>query len=106
LLRWLEWSRVFKKELESCVKVEDGHDLARLYEAEHIIRCADCSAAAALTRKESRWGDAHFRSDYPETDEKNWQKHVLVYSGGQYENLDTSTAPVLNLNDEEMVHEN
>lgn len=106
LLRWLDWSRVFKKELETCVKVEDGHDLARLYEAEHIIRCADCSAAAALTRKESRWGDAHFRSDYPEMDEKNWQKHVLVYSGGRYENLDTSTAPVLNLNDEEMVHEN
>ncbi len=106
LLRWLDWSRVFKKELETCVKVEDGHDLARLYEAEHIIRCADCSAAAALTRKESRWGDAHFRSDYPEMDEKNWQTHVLVYSGGRYENLDTSTAPVLNLNDEEMVHEN
>ena len=106
LLRWLEWSKVFKKELENEVKVEDGHDLARLYEAEHIIRCADCSAAAALTRKESRWGDAHFRSDYPDTDETNWQKHVLVYSGDQYENLDTSTAPVLNLNNEEIVHEN
>lgn len=106
LLRWLEWSKIFKQELETGVKVEDGHDLARLYEAEHIIRCADCSAAAALARKESRWGDAHFRSDYPETDEKNWQKHVLVYLGGPYENLGTSTAPVLNLNDEEMVHEN
>ena len=106
LLRWLEWSKVFKKELENEVKVEDGHDLARLYEAEHIIRCADCSAAAALTRKESRWGDAHFRSDYPDTDETNWQKHVLVYSGDQYENLDTSTAPVLNLNNEEIVYEN
>ena len=106
LQRWLEWSPVFKKELENEVNVEDGHDLARLYEAEHIIRCADCSAAAALTRKESRWGDAHFRSDYPETNETNWKKHVLVFSGDQYEHLNTSTAPVLTLNDEEMVHEN
>lgn len=106
LQRWLKWSKIFKEELENEVKVEDGHDLARLYEAEHIIRCADCSAAAALTRKESRWGDAHFRSDYPEADETNWKKHILVYSGDQYENLNTSTAPVLNLNDEEFIHEN
>ncbi len=106
LQRWLEWSRIFKAELENEVKVEDGHDLARLYEADHIIRCADCSAAAAITRKESRWGDAHFRSDYPETDETNWRKHVLVYSGDQYENLDTSTTPVLDLNNEELGHEN
>jgi len=106
LKRWLKWSKIFKEELENEVKVEDGHDLARLYEAEHIIRCADCSATAALTRKESRWGDAHFRSDYPETDDTNWQKHILVFSGDQYNNLDTSTAPVLDLNNEEIIHEN
>ena len=100
LKRWFEWSGVFKKELENEVKVEDGHDLARLYEIEHIIRCADCSAAAALTRKESRWGDAHFRSDYPETDDRNWKKHVLVHLGQRFENLDVSTAPVLNLGDD------
>ena len=99
LLRWLEWSKVFKNELEKEVNVEDGHDLARLYEIEHIIRCADCSAAAALTRQESRWGDAHFRSDFPEKDDVNWKKHVLVHLGQRYENLDTSTAPVLDLGD-------
>ena len=106
LLRWLDWSGVFKKELEKEVRVEDGHDLARLYEIEHIIRCADCSAAAGLTRKESRWGDAHFRSDYPETDDANWQKHVLVHNGETFENLDTTTVPVLDSNDKEMGHEN
>jgi len=102
LLRWFEWSRVFKKEIEEEVKVEDGHDLARLYEIEHIIRCADCSAAAAITRKESRWGDAHFRSDYPETDDGNWIKHVLVQRGLKFENLDTTTVPVLNLDNKEI----
>ncbi|MCF8070534.1 MAG: FAD-binding protein [Desulfobacterales bacterium] len=106
LHRWLEWSKVFKNDLEMKVKIEDGHDLARLYEIEHIIRCADCSAVAAITRKESRWGDAHFRSDYPETDNQNWQKHVLVLQGDKYENLDTTTAPVSGLNQKEIFHEN
>jgi succinate dehydrogenase/fumarate reductase flavoprotein subunit len=106
LLRWLDWSKVFKKELENEVKVEDGHDLARLYEVEHIIRCADCSAVAALARKESRWGDAHYRSDYPNTDDDNWLKHVLVHRGEQYENLETTTAQVLNMDNKEVVHEN
>ncbi len=106
LLRWLEWSGVFKQELENAVKVEDGHDLARLHEIEHIIRCADCSAAAALTRKESRWGDAHFRSDYPETDDANWLAHVLVQKGEVFGDLETVTAPVLGLDDKEVCHEN
>lgn len=105
LNRWLEWSQVFKSELENGVKVEDGHDLARLYEVQHIIRCADCSAVAALAREESRWGDAHQRVDFPDTDDANWKKHVVVRTGDQRENLDVTTAPVLGLN-EDLYNEN
>ncbi len=106
LKRWFECSSVFKKELEKDVRIEDGHDLARLYEIEHIIRCADCSAIAAMTREESRWGDAHYRTDYPEIDDTNWFKHVIVQKGDKYEGLMTTTAPVLGLNNEEVSYEN
>ena len=106
LNRWFEWSDVFKEELENDIKITDGHDLARLYEAEHIIRCADCSAAAALTREESRWGDAHFRSDFPKTDDERWLKHVLVHMDGRHQNVVTSTAPVIGMDDKEDIHEN
>jgi succinate dehydrogenase/fumarate reductase flavoprotein subunit len=100
LNRWLEWSKVFKVELENGVRIEDGHDLARLYEVQHIIRCADCSAMAALAREESRWGDAHHRVDFPETDDANWLKHVIVRTGDQREHLNVSTAPILGLNED------
>lgn len=106
LKRWLEWSPVFKKELEEDVKVENGHDLARIYEAEHIIRCADCSVLASMTRKESRWGGAHLRVDYPQRDDENWLKHVLIHSGNECEGLTSSTAPILNLDNKVMNREN
>ncbi|MBU0671592.1 MAG: hypothetical protein KJ732_01035, partial [Candidatus Margulisbacteria bacterium] len=35
---------------------------------------AQLIARAALDRQESR--GAHFRSDFPKTDDKNWQRHL------------------------------
>jgi succinate dehydrogenase/fumarate reductase flavoprotein subunit len=105
LRRWLEWSEVFKKEMEDSVIVEDGHDMARLQEVRHIIRCADFSAVAALAREESRWGDAHQRTDFPETDDANWKKHVVVQLDDNDKDLKITTAPVLGL-DEDLYNEN
>ena len=28
--------------------------------------------------KESRWGRSHMRNDFPERDDSNWLKHVIV----------------------------
>ena len=105
LQRWLAWSEVFKKELAESVVVEDGSDLARLYEIEHIIRCADCCAVASIERKESRWGDPHQRVDFPDTDDENWKKHVIVQCNPNSKELEVTTAPILGL-DEELYNEN
>ena len=89
LNRWLESSKIFKKDLSEQAIARNGHELSRIFELENIIKCADLSAIAALARKESRWGDSHMRCDFPERDDKNWLKHVIVSK-----NFDDSTVAV------------
>ena len=67
--------------MENQIIVRNGHELAKLYEVEHIIKCADLSALASLERKESRWGETHYRTDYPERDDENWLKHIVLRPG-------------------------
>jgi succinate dehydrogenase/fumarate reductase flavoprotein subunit len=81
LTRWLEWSERFQREIDEQVAVGNGHELSKLFEVEHIVRCATLSAHAALTRKESRWGNGHQRTDYPNPDDRNWLCHVDVRRG-------------------------
>lgn len=81
LSRWLEWSEVFRDDLYHNAMVRTGHDLARLYELENIIRSADFSATAARFREESRWGGAHRRIDFPKRDDDNWRCHVVLRKG-------------------------
>lgn len=42
---------------------------------------AEIMATASLARRETRTGSAHWRLDYPETDDKNWRKFVVVERG-------------------------
>jgi succinate dehydrogenase / fumarate reductase flavoprotein subunit len=51
-------------------------DLLAAIEAEHLISFSDVVATGALERKESR--GAHFRTDFPKRDDKNWIKHTLA----------------------------
>jgi succinate dehydrogenase/fumarate reductase flavoprotein subunit len=76
LSRWLEWAERFEREIEEDVSVRSGHELSKVMEVENIIRCATFSAWAALERKESRWGNAHQRTDFPQRDDQNWLCHV------------------------------
>jgi succinate dehydrogenase/fumarate reductase flavoprotein subunit len=81
LNRWFEWAERFEHEIDNQVAVTNGHELSKLFEVEHIVRCATLSARAALERKESRWGNAHHRTDYPHQDDQNWLRHVDVRRG-------------------------
>jgi len=101
LERWLEWAERFGAEIRGKVLVGKGHDLARLYEVENIVQCATLSARAALERKESRWGQAHSRTDYPERDDKHWLCHVILERGDDPLEIRVRKRPVLGLNVEE-----
>ena len=94
LNRWLEWAERFEREVEEEVAVANGHELSKVFEVEHIVKCATFSAKAALERKESRWGNAHLRTDYPDRDDRAWLRHVDVRRGPEGEPV-TATRPLV-----------
>jgi succinate dehydrogenase/fumarate reductase flavoprotein subunit len=95
LNRWLEWAERFEQEIHNEVAVANGHELSKLFEVEHIVKCATFSARAAWERKESRWGNAHLRTDYPAQDDQNWLCHVDIRRGKEAEELIISRRPLL-----------
>jgi succinate dehydrogenase / fumarate reductase flavoprotein subunit len=50
-------------------------------ELDNLLEVAFVTAVAALTRQESR--GAHSREDFPDRDDVNWLKHLLVYADGK-----------------------
>jgi succinate dehydrogenase/fumarate reductase flavoprotein subunit len=73
----LWWVARFRQDLPR-VRSDDLHELMRATELQCILDCAELSARASLERKESRWGLAHYRVDYPERDDDNWLRHVVL----------------------------
>jgi succinate dehydrogenase/fumarate reductase flavoprotein subunit len=66
---------------EPRLKADDLHGLMRVHEAKNIRMNAEIMATASLARNETRTGSAHWRIDYPQTDEANWRKFVIVERG-------------------------
>jgi succinate dehydrogenase/fumarate reductase flavoprotein subunit len=74
----LEWMEKFRRQLPQLVNVTDSHWASKILEIESIIEVSALSAYASLARKESRWGFWHYRTDYPERDDENWIRHVIL----------------------------
>jgi len=100
--QWLKWSDKFKQEIKEKTAIHNGHELSKLYEVENIVRCADYSALASLERKESRWGYNHLRTDYPEKDDKNMRRHILIDQKKDSPELDVTWQAVLGLDEREV----
>ena len=81
LERALWWMKRFREELSTMVRVDSVHDLFKCLEVENIIHCATLSATASRERKETRWYPWHARSDYPERDDAQWKKHIVLTMG-------------------------
>ena len=95
----LWWMERFRSELDEVVFVRDQHDLFKTFEVENIIQCAALSATASLERTESRWLPWHYRSDFPEKDDTNWLKHIVVTQGAQPGEIDIQHKDIIKMAD-------
>ena len=103
LRRWGEWADRFRRELESEVLARNGHELSKMYEVEHIMTCATLSASASLMRKESRWGEAHYRTDYPARDDEHFFRHLIVTKGESPQEIQVTTKAVIGMDGKEVL---
>ncbi len=79
------------KELAKSLKAVDFHELLACHEAEAMILSAEMQFRAAEMRKESRgW---FLREDYPEMDNKNWLKWIIVKNQDDQMVLSTEDVP-------------
>jgi succinate dehydrogenase/fumarate reductase flavoprotein subunit len=67
---------------ESSLRAHDYHELMRAHEARNIREVAEMVATAALERRESRGSYSHFRADFPERDDANWRKMIVLRKDG------------------------
>jgi succinate dehydrogenase / fumarate reductase, flavoprotein subunit len=58
------------------MKARDCHELAKCVDAESMALCAEIFYRASLMRTESR--GFHYREDYPEMDNKDWLKWIII----------------------------
>lgn len=75
------------KEMTQQLLAHNYHELMRVAEACHLAAVSEITARAALYRKETRFGLAHNRIDYPKTDNDNWCGLVTVRKKGKQTEL-------------------
>ena len=59
------------------LRAADMHELRLAHETANMIISAEMKLRASLMRNESRC--SHFRLDYPEIDDQNWQAWINIY---------------------------
>jgi succinate dehydrogenase/fumarate reductase flavoprotein subunit len=97
LNRALWWMNRFRQELNEVVRIADVHDLFKSFEVDNIIACATLSAVASKERKESRWLPWHYRSDYPQKDDANWLKHIVLTKGSGEEGVNIAHRDIIRM---------
>jgi succinate dehydrogenase / fumarate reductase flavoprotein subunit len=64
------------KEKLPVLHAKDTHYLGKCHEVRSMTLCAELTFRAALMRSESR--GFHFREDFPERDDKNWLRWIII----------------------------
>jgi len=75
-----EISNDLEKQALSLKTSHRNPELAEALENFFLVATGRCVIRGALKRTESR--GAHYREDYPETDNKKWLKHLLIRKSG------------------------
>lgn len=79
------------KEMLGTLQADDFHELLNCHEAEAAVLSAEMQFRAAQMRHESRgW---FIREDYPETDNDNWLKWIVVKKQADMMSLSTEDVP-------------
>ena len=79
------------KEQLGTLQADDFHELVNCHEAEAAVLSAEMQFKAAAQRKESRgW---FLREDYPDTDNENWLKWIIVKKQGDEMTFTTEDVP-------------
>lgn len=71
------------------LKANNFHELMRVHEAQNLLKVGMICCAASLVRKESRFIPYHYRSDYPEQNDRDFCGLILVKKRGDSE-METS----------------
>ena len=71
---------------------KDLHYLSKCHEVRSMTLCAELTFRAALMRSESR--GFHFREDFPEQDDKNWLKWIIIKDDEGDMKLSTQPVPL------------
>lgn len=79
------------------LRASDLHELRLAHETKNMVISAEMKLRASLMRKESRC--SHYRLDYPEMDNENWQAWINIFKGEdgkmQFEKQPFNTWPSL-----------
>jgi len=87
----LEQVLEIKKDLPK-LTASDYHMLSKCIDAESMVLCAEMFHKASLTRTESR--GFHLREDYPEMDNENWLKWIIIQRDGDDMKIFTEDIPI------------
>jgi succinate dehydrogenase/fumarate reductase flavoprotein subunit len=71
---------------------KDSHELVRCHEAKSMIPSAEMLYKASLMRTETR--GTNVREDYPEQDDQNWLKWIIIKKEGEDMKLWTEPVPI------------
>jgi succinate dehydrogenase/fumarate reductase flavoprotein subunit len=74
------------------LQAKDLHYLSKCHEVQSMALCAELTFRSALMRSESR--GFHFREDFPERDDKNWLKWIILKQDKGEMKLSTRTIPI------------
>lgn len=80
------------KEMAKELKAGDFHELLSCHEAEAMVLCCEMQMRASMMRKESRgW---FLREDFPQMDNDNWLKWIIVKEENGEMTLHTEDVPI------------